>query len=210
MGKEIQQLLDYAVVGYPTCRNRELGNILLARVYPKIYKAELVRTTPFKENIRMSEDNLFTFDIFAKCHKIGITEESWYVYYENEYSLTHHNDGIFIHRIIEQKDFAKEILKLKRESKDWIQNAYNIRLLHIFENYFLALADSIFWLSELKRTCRLPFFQDALKADLSDYVDVSDSDYLFLRMMASPCKLYAYFVWRCIRRKLGVIKRYMH
>lgn len=124
--------MDYAIAGYPTGKNRELGNVLMARVYPKIYKAELVRTTPFKENVRM------------------------------------------------------------------------------FESHFLALADSIFWLPELKRTCRLPFFQDALKADLSNYVDVSDSDYLFLRMMASPCKLYAYFVWRCIRRKLGVIKRYIH
>lgn len=207
---DIEKLLDYAITSYCQEDNKELGNILLARVYPKIYRSELVKETLFREDIKMSEDNIFTFEIFGKCHRIGISEECWYRYYQNEYSLTHHNDGIAVHRIKEQYDFAKAVLELRNSSVKSFSNAYNIRLLHIFVNYFGALADSIFWLSELKRTCRLPFFQDALKADLSDYVDVSDSDYLFLRMMASPCKLYAYFVWRCIRRKLGVIKRYMH
>lgn len=61
----------------------------------------------------MSEDNLYSFEIISKCHRIGITDECWYVYYQNEYSLTHHNDGI-----IEKGRLSKVILlkKLKNES----------------------------------------------------------------------------------------------
>ena len=60
----------------------------------------------------MSEDNLYLLlKIISKCHRIGITDECWYVYYQNEYSLTHHNDGIIEKKQAEQGDFAKEIEK---------------------------------------------------------------------------------------------------
>ena len=93
----------------------------------------------------MSEDNLYSFEIISKCHRIGITDECWYIYYQNEYSLTHHNDGIIEKRQAEQRDFAKEIEKIKASGNVKMENAYNIRLFHIFVNYFYVLACNIYW-----------------------------------------------------------------
>lgn len=183
-----------------------MGNILLARVYPKIYKSELVKETLFREDIKMSEDNLFTFEIFGKCHRIGISEECWYRYYQNEYSLTHHNDGIAVHRIKEQYDFAKAVLELRTSSVKSFSNAYNIRLLHIFVNYFGALADRFSYINNLHDICRSSFFRYAAKADLKKYINVSKEDITFLLIIYNPICLYTYFLYRCIRRKLGKLK----
>lgn len=154
----------------------------------------------------MSEDNLFTFEIFGKCHRIGITEECWYRYYQNEYSLTHHNDGIAAHRVKEQYDFAKAVLELRNSSVNSFSNAYNIRLLHIFMNYFGALANKFSNIRNLQGIDHLSFYQYAAKVDLSKYINVSPKDFFFLRVMHYPIFLNIYFVWRFIKKMLGSLK----
>ena len=196
---DIEKLLDYAITSYCQEDNKELGNILLARVYPKIYRSELAKETLFREDIKMSEDNIFTFVIFGKCHRIGITEECWYRYYQNEYSLTHHNDGIAAHRVKEQYDFAKVVIESRNNSANSSSNAYNIRLLHIFMNYFGALVNHFSNISDLHNICHSSFFRYAVKADFDRYINVSRQDISILRIMHNPIYLYTYFLYRCIR-----------
>lgn len=92
--KDMDYLLDFALTGYPRKENKELGNILIARVYPKLYRSELAKSVQFKENIRMSEDDLYSSDILSKSRCVGVTDECWYTYYQNEYSLYYNVQGI--------------------------------------------------------------------------------------------------------------------
>lgn len=200
-------LLDFALTGYPQEKNKELGNMLIARVYPKLYKKELARSVRFKEEIRMSEDNLYSFEIISKCHRIGITDECWYVYYQNEYSLTHHNDGIIEKRQAEQGDFAKEIEKMKALGNVKLDNAYNIRLFHIFINYFYALAFTVLNITKLRTTLNSAWGKAIRNIDLSSYYSTQPFDKKFQYMLGNTKWLYFYFIVRCVRWNLGRIKR---
>ena len=205
--KDMDYLLDFALTGYPRKENKELGNMLIARVYPKLYRSELAKSVQFKENIRMSEDNLYSFDILSKSRRVGVTDECWYTYYQNEYSLTHNNDGIIEKRQKEQEDFAREIARLKDLDHAGRGNAYNVRLFHIFINYFYVLACTIFNLSKLKSVLHSSWGKEIQKTNLSIYYNVQGIDKKFQYMLQNSEYLYCYFILRCIRRKLGQVKR---
>lgn len=204
---DMSMLLDYAMTGYPQERNKELGNMLLARVYPKLYKAELAKSVRFKEDIKMSEDNLYSFEILNRCHRVGITDACWYHYYQNEYSLTHHNDGNMENRQKEQQDFAREIETIEAQSGPETRNACHIRLFHIFINYFYTLTNNMSNLGQLKTMLHTSWGDKIQGIDLSPYQNQQSSDRKFQYLLRHRRCLYRYFLLRCIRRKLGDIKR---
>lgn len=204
---DMKEIFDFALTGYPKKENKELGNMLIARIYPKLYKSELAKSVSFKENIRMSEDNLYSFGIISKCRKLGITDECWYVYYQNEYSLTHHNDGIIENRQAEQRAFAREIEKIEESGDEVIKNACYIRLFHIFINYFYVLACNIKNIDILRATLNSRWGKSIQAADLSLYDNLQASDKKFQYLLNNHNWLYMYFVVRCMRWNLGKIKR---
>lgn len=204
---DMEAILDFALTGYPQKKHKELGNMLIARVYPKLYTRELARSVLFNEAIRMSEDNLYSFEIISKCHRIGITDECWYIYYQNEYSLTHHNDGIIEKRQAEQRDFAKEIEKIKASGNVKMENAYNIRLFHIFVNYFYVLACNILNINQLKAILNSTWGSAIKNVDFSTYYNTQPFDKKFQYMLGNTKWLYFYFIVRCVRWNLGRIKR---
>ena len=101
--------IDYALVGKNRKENVCLGNSLVARPYSKIYCANLRNQIRYNEKISMHEDNLYSFDIFLNCQRVGVSSEIWYDYYQNCYSLTHarYNPK----RIPEEIFFAEAIYK---------------------------------------------------------------------------------------------------
>lgn len=70
-------VLDFALTAYPKQGHLEFDTALIARVYPKLYKAELAKSVSFPEDIRMSEDNLYSFAVFSKCKRFGLVDETW-------------------------------------------------------------------------------------------------------------------------------------
>ena len=70
-------VLDFALTAYPKQGHLEFDTALIARVYPKLYKAELAKSVSFPEDIRMSEDNLYSFAVFSKCKRFDLVDETW-------------------------------------------------------------------------------------------------------------------------------------
>lgn len=200
-------LLDYALSGYAQADHREFGNILMARVYPKLYRAEIAKRVRFLEDIRMSEDNLYSFAVFSICSRVGLTDERWYIYHQNEYSLTHNNDGILSHRQAEQHDFAMQVLKEKRTAASSLENAYNVRLFHIFFNYLSTMLDSLSNLPALFHMRQTPWGRAIQQADFSHYLCVSSSDRTYSRIVKRPILFMGYYLYRYSRHCLGTYKR---
>lgn len=200
-------LLDYALSGYARTDHREFKNILMARVYPKLYRAEIAKRVRFPEDIRMSEDNLYSFAVFSICSRVGLTNECWYVYHQNEYSLTHNNDGILSHRQAEQHDFAMQVLKEKETADSALENAYNVRLFHIFLNYLSTMLDSLSNLPALFYMRQTPWGRAIQQADFSHYLCVSSSDRTYSRIVKSPILFMGYYLYRYSRHRFGTYKR---
>lgn len=99
--------IDYALVGKNRKENVCLGNSLVARPVSKIYCAHLREGIRYNERISMHEDNLYSFDIFFQCNRIGVSSEIWYNYFQNDYSLTH---AKYTPKLIQEELlFAREI-----------------------------------------------------------------------------------------------------
>lgn len=200
-------LLDYALSGYASEDRREFKNILMARVYPKLYRAEIAKRVRFPEDIRMSEDNLYSFAVFSICSRVGLTNECWYVYHQNEYSLTHNNDGILSHRQTEQHDFAMQVLKEKQTADSALENAYNVRLFHIFLNYLSTMLDSLSNLPALFYMRQTPWGRAIQQADFSHYLCVSSSDRMYSCIVKSPILFMGYCLYRysrhCLKRLIS-------
>lgn len=197
------EILDYALTNYAKDQNHELKNILIARVYPKIYKAELAKSVRFPEDIRMSEDNLYSFAIFSKCKRLGITDAIWYIYHQNEYSLTHHNDGLIQNRQKEQYDFAMQVLAEREKTQTYLKNAYDIRLFHIFINYFNTMILSLHNWRALYSTWNSSWGKSVRQANFDAYYNISMTDIKYRRIFRSTPRLFTYFFYRRIRSLFG-------
>lgn len=202
-------VLDFALTAYPKQGNPEFDTALIARVYPKLYKTELAKSVSFPEDIRMSEDNLYSFAVFSKCKRFGLLDETWYIYYQNEYSLPHRNDGIIEHRQKEQYDFARKVAQEKEAAPASLQNAYQIRLFHIFMNYLSVMLISmrdIIHLLGMRNSTWGKVIQQVL---FDGYCHVRKEDYRFQRIMENRALFAAYISYRALRFCLGRIRSYI-
>ena len=200
---DMTEILDYALTNYAKDQNHELKNILIARVYPKIYKAELAKSVRFPEDIRMSEYNLYFFYFFKKLKRLGITDAIWYIYHQNEYSLTHHNDGLIQNRQKEQYDFAMQVLAEREKTQTYLKNAYDIRLFHIFINYFNTMILSLHNWRALYSTWNSSWGKSVRQANFDAYYNISMTDIKYRRIFRSTPRLFTYFFYRRIRSLFG-------
>lgn len=53
-----------------------------------IYKKEVIENLYFDENITISEDRLFNYDVFNRCEKVAISGNIWYHYLQNSKSAS--------------------------------------------------------------------------------------------------------------------------
>lgn len=199
-------LLDYALSGYASEDHREFKNILMARVYPKLYRAEIAKRVRFPEDIRMSEDNLYSFAVFSICSRVGLTHECWYVYHQNEYSLTHNNDGILSHRQAEQYGFAMQVLKEKETAVSALENAYNVRLFHIFFNYLSTMLGSFANLMALLHIRQTLWGRAIQQADFGHYLYVSSNDRKYSCIVKNSVLFIGYYLYRYSHHCLGPYK----
>lgn len=83
---------------------------------------------------------------FSICSRVRLTDEHWYVYHQNEYSLTHNNDTILSYRQTEQQDYVMQVLKKESITVSSLGNAHHVRFFHIFINNFSMI---VYFLSNL-------------------------------------------------------------
>lgn len=134
---QIITLIDYALASCSRSGNKELGNILLARVYPKLIKKEIANGVLFNEELHIHEDNLWCFEILRRCHKVGVVNECFYQYYVNPYSVTHSN--LTEENLRQEIKFADAVRQFA-EGKPNIEEAKTMRLLMIANNMLNVLA----------------------------------------------------------------------
>ena len=127
---EIKELLQYTISGHSQKKDEKLNNILLGRIYPKMYKKELLKDVIFDSELTMHEDNLFSINVLEKCKKIYITKNIWYNYYQNDYSITHikYSDKLLMQELI----FLDKIIKCMKKYDDCdIINSFKLRIINI-------------------------------------------------------------------------------
>lgn len=114
--ENINKLFEYLLTGKPKKDDNILNKLLAARVYSKIYKRELIDNLVFPNDLKIHEDNFYSFKILMKCKKVFVTDSIWYEYYQNDYSLTHQNynensltqEMIFANKVYLLRDFLIE------------------------------------------------------------------------------------------------------
>lgn len=134
---QIITLIDYALASCSRSGNKELGNILLARVYPKLIKKEIANGVLFNEELHVHEDNLWCFEILRRCHRVGVVNECFYQYYVNPYSVTHRN--MTEEYLRQEITFADTVRKFAAGKQD-LEEAKTMRLLMIANNMLNILA----------------------------------------------------------------------
>ena len=100
--------------------NKEIKNILIdayAVIWNKLYKAEFVKETLFKETVTFTEDVLFLYQIYSKINSVGSINQPLYNYLQRDGSITHtYNYNLY--QLIENLDdittFYNKDLKLKK------------------------------------------------------------------------------------------------
>ena len=69
------------------------------RVFPsqcgRVYLSSLACSTMFDENVSYGEDMIFNRKCLAKAQSILMVPNSWYIYYANDYSVTHQKNNSF-------------------------------------------------------------------------------------------------------------------
>lgn len=86
--KDINPLHKYMLSSFCSKDNKELNTIFAGRIYPKLYKKEVLKNIFFDKELIMHEDNLFISDLFNKVKSIYVSKNIWYQYYQNDYSIT--------------------------------------------------------------------------------------------------------------------------
>lgn len=121
------ELIDFTLAAQSTNKTSYLGNILLGRVYPKLMSYDLVEKVLFDKSISIHEDNLWSIEIFEFANRIGISDQIYYSYKINPYSITH--------KSYKKSNLTKEIkfaeIVIQRYFEQY-PNATKVRLLNVF------------------------------------------------------------------------------
>jgi len=107
--------------------NKEIDSTPTGRIYTRLFRRDSLKDLRFDCNIKMSEDTLFMIDYAYQVDKIGITDQVWYNYYINDYSISNATKKEeMINRL---NVFINEINKRKnKEKNERIIDAYEERI----------------------------------------------------------------------------------
>lgn len=127
--KTNKQLIDYLLAAASNQSNRELGSLLMGRIYGKVYKKDMFKDIEFDPDLKIHEDNLFCLDVLNQCASILVIDDIFYTYKYHEDSLT---------RIPNYKrNYEQELLfaeKLFEREWSMISDGFPIRLIMILNN----------------------------------------------------------------------------
>ncbi len=54
----------------------------------RLLKRSILESVFFQEDVQIGEDIIWNIDAASKCDKIYLVQQIWYIYYENQYSIT--------------------------------------------------------------------------------------------------------------------------
>ena len=120
--------------------NKVIGDCPTGRIYTRLFKRDSLANLRFNTNIKMSEDTLFMIDYMDKVNRIGVTNNIWYNYYINEYSIS---NGTKKEKMINNiQGFIDEIEKrCKQEENIRLKDAYKARIIKA-TNYLNEIKNS--------------------------------------------------------------------
>lgn len=121
------ELIDFTLAARSTNKTSYLGNILLGRVYPKLMSYDLAEKVLFDKSISIHEDNLWSIETFELANRIGISDQIYYSYKINPYSITH--KSYKNSNIAKEIEFAEIVIQRYFER---YPNATKVRLLNVF------------------------------------------------------------------------------
>ena len=136
--KDIKPLHKYMLSSFCSKDNKELNTIFAGRIYPKLYKKEVLKNIFFDKELIMHEDNLFISDLFNKAKSIYVSKDIWYQYYQNDYSITKVK---YSEKLLQQELLFIEKLNQRKSEyeKNNLINDYYIRCANTFLIYINRL-----------------------------------------------------------------------
>lgn len=139
-GKEQMRLLmDYAMSATHSDGTSALGTAYVARLYPKLFRREIVQEIRMNPAVRISEDSLFAFDAYARCESVVVDSTLVYSINVLPNSLSRGKDPATAYRDLEDLLNAFSLSGDRWCAMD-LGNAYRMRLLMIFSNMHAAIA----------------------------------------------------------------------
>lgn len=128
---EVIHVLEKAVSTYNTKETLFTKNALVARLYMKIYRKELLQEDRLDPRVRISEDSLYSFQILKKCTRIVIDSKIGYQINIVDESLSRGKEPD--RAIKDLLDLATAFQETEVDlAKRGLMNAYRSRLLSIF------------------------------------------------------------------------------
>ena len=183
----INELYSYMLSGKKKNKDDIIGNCLSARIYPKLYKRNLLNDVSFDTELKMHEDNFFSYLILEKCNKVCVTNKIWYLYYQNDYSITHkkYSDELLNQELL----FCRKMMNHKNEINDLkIIDGYKIKMLYSIENYLQMLR---YCRKEkyksIKNLTKEEFINTIDTINFSNYYDVSFKHKIILKILNIKC-----------------------
>ena len=204
---EIKELLQYTISGHSQKKDEKLNNILLGRIYPKMYKKELLKDVIFDSELTMHEDNLFSINVLEKCKKIYITKNIWYNYYQNDYSITHikYSDKLLMQELI----FLDKIIKCMKKYDDCdIINSFKLRIINIEIMYLERLIYSDKNLNkEINAVINNKKFNNVYGLDYKKYKNIKSSKKIIYNILLIKNKKIKSLLLKIILNLLKIVKR---
>lgn len=125
---EKEKLLKYAIES--KSNENFMGDTKIGYVFSKIYQTELVKNIMFDTEMKIHEDNIFSFNLLYNAHSIGIINRNFYVYWHNKNSLTRILPSV--DNITQEIQYKNKILKLMKEMPQKYMHSWGIRIFRIF------------------------------------------------------------------------------
>lgn len=115
-------------------KNRSFSKNLPFIVGGRVIKRDIV--PGFEESLRISEDQIWNYDILENAHRIGVFPESWYNYYQHADSTGH----------ISQKDYIKNRLPFWLALKSRVKKNNSLSYMKIYySKAFIDIKNSVYY-----------------------------------------------------------------
>lgn len=85
---------DYSmIINCLVGERKKIKNGLIGRgCWARLVRKEVAQSVKFNEDIKIAEDLIWNIDVIEKSKKVALTEQIWYLYYDNIASSTHSFD----------------------------------------------------------------------------------------------------------------------
>ena len=110
------EFIDKLISSKNTNDNNIIGNTPVGRTCTRLFKRDLIKNVKFNEKVSMSEDTLYMIEISKYISRLGIVNNIWYNYYQNDYSVTHNK--IADKQVNKSLSFIYEIIRLINEESN--------------------------------------------------------------------------------------------